>query len=247
MKEWKYCTQIFKISAPLYDCPPQLCDIFVQKQVDFFFLISAAQSAERATQAKVPTAIYRLIDKLEDSVLPSSLLPCGLFPGGVSQMMMVKPSPLAVRGVVPAAVTVGLSLRSMESSFFAPSLLGTGRGRGQFRCSQATASPGALLNVRAVNSSAIGSSSGGADSAAAGSSGGTVTSERRKKRATKGESSRGDGVKRRNANLRVGAEQGVPPLRVLPIGGLGEIGMNCMLVGHYDRYVMIDAGLMFPE
>jgi hypothetical protein len=37
------------------------------------------------------------------------------------------------------------------------------------------------------------------------------------------------------------------PLRILPIGGLGEIGMNCMLVGHHDRYVMLDAGLMFPE
>ncbi|KAG4943186.1 hypothetical protein JHK82_047360 [Glycine max] len=33
-----------------------------------------------------------------------------------------------------------------------------------------------------------------------------------------------------------------PPLRVLPIGGLGEIGMNCMLVGNYDRYILIDAG-----
>lgn len=38
-----------------------------------------------------------------------------------------------------------------------------------------------------------------------------------------------------------------PPLRVLPIGGLGEIGMNCMLVGHYDRYILVDAGVMFPE
>lgn len=26
-----------------------------------------------------------------------------------------------------------------------------------------------------------------------------------------------------------------PPIRVLPIGGLGEIGMNCMLVGVHDR------------
>ncbi|KAI9108917.1 hypothetical protein K1719_020222 [Acacia pycnantha] len=38
-----------------------------------------------------------------------------------------------------------------------------------------------------------------------------------------------------------------PPLRVLPIGGLGEIGMNCMLVGNHDRYILIDAGVMFPE
>ena len=38
-----------------------------------------------------------------------------------------------------------------------------------------------------------------------------------------------------------------PPLRVLPIGGLGEIGMNCMMVGCRDRYILIDAGLLFPE
>lgn len=38
-----------------------------------------------------------------------------------------------------------------------------------------------------------------------------------------------------------------PPLRILPIGGLGEIGMNCMLVGVKGRFILIDAGLMFPE
>ncbi|XLT39360.1 hypothetical protein HN873_070652 [Arachis hypogaea] len=38
-----------------------------------------------------------------------------------------------------------------------------------------------------------------------------------------------------------------PPLRVLPIGGLGEIGINCMLVGNHDRYIPIDAGVMFPD
>lgn len=38
-----------------------------------------------------------------------------------------------------------------------------------------------------------------------------------------------------------------PPLRVLPIGGLGEIGMNCMLIGVDDRYILLDAGLMFPD
>ncbi|CAL1389082.1 unnamed protein product [Linum trigynum] len=38
-----------------------------------------------------------------------------------------------------------------------------------------------------------------------------------------------------------------PPLRIVPVGGLGEIGMNCMLVGNYDRYILIDAGVMFPD
>ncbi len=27
----------------------------------------------------------------------------------------------------------------------------------------------------------------------------------------------------------------------------GEIGMNCMMVGAYDRYIVVDAGLMFPD
>ncbi|CAM6097811.1 unnamed protein product [Calypogeia fissa] len=57
--------------------------------------------------------------------------------------------------------------------------------------------------------------------------------------------SRDDAVQRRMQSFHEGMEG--PPLRVLPIGGLGEIGMNCMLVGNYDRYIMIDAGLMFPD
>lgn len=57
--------------------------------------------------------------------------------------------------------------------------------------------------------------------------------------------SRDDAVTRKMKSFHEGADG--PPLRVLPIGGLGEIGMNCMLVGNYDRYIMIDAGLMFPD
>ena len=37
------------------------------------------------------------------------------------------------------------------------------------------------------------------------------------------------------------------PLQVLPLGGLGEIGMNCMLIGHRDRWIMVDCGVQFPD
>ena len=37
------------------------------------------------------------------------------------------------------------------------------------------------------------------------------------------------------------------PLKVIPLGGLGEIGLN-MMVLEYDHYMLVvDAGLMFPE
>ncbi len=36
-------------------------------------------------------------------------------------------------------------------------------------------------------------------------------------------------------------------LQIIPLGGLGEFGMNCMAVRWGDDILVIDAGLMFPE
>jgi ribonuclease J len=37
------------------------------------------------------------------------------------------------------------------------------------------------------------------------------------------------------------------PLRILPLGGLGEIGMNCMVLEYEDEIVIVDCGLMFSD
>jgi len=34
---------------------------------------------------------------------------------------------------------------------------------------------------------------------------------------------------------------------VVPLGGLGEIGMNCMLIGSKKRFILIDCGIMFTD
>jgi len=36
-------------------------------------------------------------------------------------------------------------------------------------------------------------------------------------------------------------------LRMVPLGGLGEFGMNCLALRWHDDIIVIDAGLMFPE
>ena len=40
---------------------------------------------------------------------------------------------------------------------------------------------------------------------------------------------------------------GVPPLELIPLGGLGEFGMNMMLVACGGTAIVVDAGVMFPE
>src|SRR3989337_1187673 len=36
------------------------------------------------------------------------------------------------------------------------------------------------------------------------------------------------------------------PLRIIPLGGLGEVGLNMMLLEHGESAIAIDCGLMFP-
>ncbi|HBR16861.1 MAG TPA: ribonuclease J [Deltaproteobacteria bacterium] len=40
---------------------------------------------------------------------------------------------------------------------------------------------------------------------------------------------------------------GQSPLRIIPLGGLGEIGLNSMAMEYDDSIIIVDCGLMFPE
>jgi ribonuclease J len=36
-------------------------------------------------------------------------------------------------------------------------------------------------------------------------------------------------------------------LEIIPLGGIGEFGMNCMAVRYGDEMLILDAGMGFPE
>ena len=36
-------------------------------------------------------------------------------------------------------------------------------------------------------------------------------------------------------------------LRVIPLGGLGEVGRNMTVFEHADRLLIVDCGVLFPE
>src|SRR6266850_1713032 len=39
----------------------------------------------------------------------------------------------------------------------------------------------------------------------------------------------------------------MPPLRIIPLGGLSEIGMNLMVYEVGDAAIVVDCGMMFPD
>src|SRR6185436_1628545 len=43
------------------------------------------------------------------------------------------------------------------------------------------------------------------------------------------------------------AGNGAPPVDVVPLGGLGEFGLNMMAISCGDTTILIDSGAMFPE
>ena len=42
-------------------------------------------------------------------------------------------------------------------------------------------------------------------------------------------------------------DRGVPPIDIVPLGGLGEFGLKMMAISCGETTIVIDAGSMFPE
>src|SRR6185436_4301996 len=51
----------------------------------------------------------------------------------------------------------------------------------------------------------------------------------------------------REKRYHAGVPPAPAPVRIIPLGGLGEVGMNCMVVESGGDRVVIDCGLMFPN
>lgn len=49
------------------------------------------------------------------------------------------------------------------------------------------------------------------------------------------------------ANSAPGAQGPQSALKIIPLGGLGEIGMNCMVLEYEDEIVVVDCGLLFSD
>ena len=47
-----------------------------------------------------------------------------------------------------------------------------------------------------------------------------------------------------SATVHLGKPNGV---RIFPLGGLGEIGMNCMVIETEDEILVVDCGLLFSD
>lgn len=42
-------------------------------------------------------------------------------------------------------------------------------------------------------------------------------------------------------------DQDTEKIRIIPLGGLGEIGMNAMVIAYGDEAIMVDCGVLFPD
>ena len=58
--------------------------------------------------------------------------------------------------------------------------------------------------------------------------------------------SRSNSTINRSSNYSSGSKINTPTLRVIPLGGLHEIGKNTCVFEYGDELMLVDAGLAFP-